>query len=79
MVCVCVGGGGVKSLGGVGPHVSMLCLHFALVQQDILAPLHTGLTIHFAQPDAMKGSLLDTLKVGERCAYEVFSTILQFD
>ena len=63
----------------VSAHVSMLCLHFALAQQDILAPLHTGLTIHFAQPDAMKGSLLDTLKVGERCAYEVFSTILQFD
>lgn len=31
--------------------------------QDVHAPLHTGLTIHFAQPDALKGSLLQTLKV----------------
>ncbi len=31
--------------------------------QDIHAPLHTGMTIHFAQPDALKGSLAQTLKV----------------
>ena len=31
--------------------------------QDINAPLHCGLTIHFARPDALKGTLLETLKV----------------
>ena len=36
--------------------------HIAAQMMDILTPLHTGLTIHFARPDAMKGSLLDTLK-----------------
>ena len=37
--------------------------HVAAQMMDIHAPLHTGLTIHFAQPDAMKGSLAVTLKV----------------
>lgn len=37
--------------------------HIAAQMMDIHAPLHTGLTIHFAQPDAMKGSLAITLKV----------------
>ena len=46
----------------------VVCLHMYL-KQDILTPLHTGLTIHFARPDAMKGSLLDTLKVRERCSH----------
>ncbi len=39
--------------------------HVAAQMLDIHAPLHTGLTIHFAQPDAMKGSLLQTLKVSD--------------
>jgi len=41
-------------------HNYLICLVFP---QDVHAPLHTGLTIHFAQPDALKGSLLQTLKV----------------
>lgn len=35
----------------------------SLPLQDIHAPLQSGLTIHFARPDALKGTLLDTLKV----------------
>ncbi len=38
--------------------------HVAAQMMDIHAALHTGLTIHFAQPDALKGSLAVTLKVG---------------
>ena len=37
--------------------------HIAAQMMDIHAQLSTGLTIHFAQPDALKGSLRDTLKV----------------
>lgn len=37
--------------------------HVAAQMMDIHAPLHCGLTIHFAQPDALKGSLATTLKV----------------
>ena len=37
--------------------------HVAAQMMDIHAGLHTGLTIHFAQPDALKGSLPTTLKV----------------
>ncbi len=37
--------------------------HVAAQMMDIHAPLHTGLTIHFAQPDALKGSLAITLRV----------------
>lgn len=36
--------------------------HIAAQMMDINAPLHTGLTVHFARPDALKGTLLDTLK-----------------
>ena len=36
--------------------------HIAAQMMDIHAQLSTGLTIHFAQPDALKGSLKDTLK-----------------
>ena len=36
--------------------------HIAAQMMDIHAQLNTGLTIHFAQPDALKGSLKDTLK-----------------
>ena len=36
--------------------------HIAAQMMDIHAQLSTGLTIHFAQPDAMKGSLKDTIK-----------------
>ncbi len=41
--------------------------------QDIHAPLHTGLTIHFAQPDALKGSLAQTLKVSQLMCYFRFT------
>lgn len=37
--------------------------HVAAQMMDIHAALHCGLTVHFAQPDALKGSLADTLKV----------------
>lgn len=37
--------------------------HVAAQMLDIHAPLHSGHTIHFAQPDALKGSLIETLKV----------------
>ena len=36
--------------------------HIAAQMMDIHAQLSTGLTMHFAQPDALKGSLLNTLK-----------------
>ncbi|CAI8023833.1 Long-chain-fatty-acid--CoA ligase ACSBG2 [Geodia barretti] len=36
--------------------------HIAAQMMDINAPLHCGLTIHFARPDALKGTLLETLK-----------------
>ena len=36
--------------------------HIAALMMDIHAQLNTGLTVHFAQPDALKGSLKDTLK-----------------
>lgn len=36
--------------------------HIAAQMMDIHAQLSTGLTMHFAQPDALKGSLKDTLK-----------------
>ena len=36
--------------------------HIAAQMMDIHSQLSTGLTIHFAQPDALKGSLKDTLK-----------------
>ena len=37
--------------------------HVAAQMMDIHAALQTGLTVHFAQPDALKGSLAVTLKV----------------
>ena len=37
--------------------------HVAAQMLDVYAPLQCGLTVHFAQPDALKGSLSQTLKV----------------
>ena len=37
--------------------------HVAAQMLDIHAPLEKGITIWFAQPDALKGSLVQTLKV----------------
>lgn len=37
--------------------------HVAAQMMDIHAGIQCGLTIHFAQPDALKGSLAETLKV----------------
>ena len=36
--------------------------HVAAMMMDIHSQLCTGLTIHFAQPDALKGSLRQTLQ-----------------
>jgi long-chain-fatty-acid--CoA ligase ACSBG len=36
--------------------------HTAAQVIDIFAPLHIGITIYFSQPDALKGSLAQTLK-----------------
>ena len=37
--------------------------HVAAQMLDIHAPLEKGITIWFAQPDALKGTLVQTLKV----------------
>ncbi len=39
--------------------------HVAAQMMDIHAAVQCGLTIHFAQPDALKGSLAVTLKVSD--------------
>ena len=36
--------------------------HIAALEVDIYTAMHTGGTVYFAQPDALKGSLLKTLK-----------------
>jgi len=37
--------------------------------QDVIAPLCSGATVSFAQPDAMKGTLKNTLEVKMMCVY----------
>ena len=40
--------------------------HIAAQMLDIYTPLQMGITMWFAQPDALKGSLVQTMKV---CMY----------
>ena len=45
-------------------HVSFLPLsHIAAQMSDILLPSISGFVVNFAQPDALKGTLKDTLLV----------------
>ena len=37
--------------------------HIAAQMLDLYAPLQYGITVWFAQPDALRGSLVQTLKV----------------
>ncbi|XP_064385622.1 long-chain-fatty-acid--CoA ligase ACSBG2-like isoform X2 [Halichondria panicea] len=72
-------------LGETDHMISYLPLsHVAAQMMDIHAALHTGLTIHFAQPDALKGSLAVTLKevrptvfVGVPRVWEKFKEIME--